>query len=60
MKLSNIKITILKRTLNNDLVDEYVVDEYKGISQCEKFKDNQEFIFDPSKATVPEGFCDWA
>ena len=35
------KITVLKRTMNQDLVDEYLVDEYKGIGLCEQFRDGQ-------------------
>ena len=54
------KITIIKRMLNQDLIDEYIVDKYKGISKCERFTEGQEFIVDPNLANVPEGFCDWA
>ena len=54
------KITIIKRTLQNDLIDEYIVDEYQGMEKCECFKDNQSFIVDPNLGKAPEGFCDWA
>ena len=60
MKLPNLKITVLKRTLNQDLIDKFITDEYKGMTKCEKFEDGQEIIIDPNTATVPEGFCDWA
>ena len=54
------KITVIKRTLNKDLIDQFIVDEYKGIQKCEVFEDGQEFVIDPNQAKVPEGFCDWA
>ena len=60
VNLPKCKITILKRTLNKDLVDEYIVDEYKEMGSCEKFKEGEEFIIDPMLAMVPENFCDWA
>ena len=53
------KITILKRTINQDLIDEYIDDTYKDIGPCECFRDGQEFVIDPSSG-VPEDFCCWA
>ena len=58
--MSKCKITILKRTLNQDLIDEYIEDRLKDIKECDVFKDGQEIIFDPNLGKVPEGFCDWA
>ena len=55
------KITILKRTVNQDLIDEYLDDEYKGHGVCKCFQDGQEFVIDPS--SMPEEFCEccpWA
>lgn len=40
------KITVLKRTINRDLIDQYLDDENKGVKPCEHFKDGQEFIVD--------------
>jgi uncharacterized repeat protein (TIGR04076 family) len=60
MELPKIKITIIKKTLNQDLIDEFLVEEYRGMTVCKKFEDGQEFIIDPNLASVPEGFCDWA
>jgi uncharacterized repeat protein (TIGR04076 family) len=60
VELPKIKITIIKKTLNKDLIDQFIVDEYKEMSVCEKFEDGQEFLIDPDLASVPEGFCDWA
>ena len=54
------KITILKTTLNKDLIDDYIIDEYKEMEPCEKFKEGDEFIIDPMLPTVPENFCSWA
>ena len=54
------KITVIKTTLNKDLIDEYVIDQYKGMDKCEIFKEGQEIIIDPNTGKVPEGFCDWA
>jgi uncharacterized repeat protein (TIGR04076 family) len=60
MELPKIRITVIKTTLNQDLIDKFVIEEYKGMTICEKFKDGQEFLIDPNLASVPEGFCDWA
>ncbi|MFX1514610.1 MAG: TIGR04076 family protein [Promethearchaeota archaeon] len=60
-KMPKCKITVLKRTFNQDLVDEYLEDQYRPAGPCECFKDDQEFIIDP--ATNPEEFsacCAWA
>ncbi len=50
------KITVLKRTIHNDLYEKYTGRKGKP---CEVFKEGQEFtvksIYDP-----PEGFCVWA
>jgi uncharacterized repeat protein (TIGR04076 family) len=53
------KITVLKRMLNQDLIDEYVSDARQDFGQCQAYQDGQEFIIEgfPLK---PEGFCDWA
>jgi len=60
MELPKIRITIIKTTLNQDLIDKFIVKEYRGIDVCEKFEVGQEYIIDPNLASVPEGFCDWA
>ena len=59
-KLPNCKITIIKRTHNKDLINQYVVEEFKEMGPCEKFEVGQEIIIDPNLASVPPGFCDWA
>ena len=48
------KITVLKRTINQDLIDEYLDDTCEDIGPCDRFQDGQEFVIDPS--VVPEDF----
>lgn len=48
------KITVLKRTINTDIVQEYCENKF---TLCPKFIDGQEFITAFEK---PEGFCSWA
>jgi uncharacterized repeat protein (TIGR04076 family) len=55
------KISVLKRTLNQDLIDDYLEDAYKDTGLCECFEEGEGFVIDPS--TVPEEFlarCAWA
>ena len=49
------KITVLKRTINQDLIDEYLDDSYKHTGPCDCFEEGEEFVIDPS--VVPEDFC---
>ncbi len=60
LKLPKCKITVLKRTINKDLIEEYAEDSFKNINRCECFKDGQEIIYDPNSASVPDNFCHWA
>ena len=53
---SQIKITVLKRELYKDLVDEYAAD--KNFAPCPKYEDGQEFILEAKE--MPAGFCSWA
>ena len=52
---NRLKITVVKRLSNQDLIDEYGVDVK---SQCEVVKDGQEFMVEG--LNMPEGFCAWA
>jgi len=56
-----VKITILKTTFHQDLVDEYIQDDAfkKNFGPCFVFEEGQTFISEdwPSK---PEGFCERA
>ncbi len=52
--MKQVKITVLKRTLFNDLVEKYAED---GVKECPIFKEGQVFYAGRGK---PEGFCDTA
>jgi uncharacterized repeat protein (TIGR04076 family) len=54
--MAKCKITVLKRTIHQDLVDEYLKEP---MAQCEQFHDGQEFVVE-SPWSAPEGFCVWA
>jgi uncharacterized repeat protein (TIGR04076 family) len=53
------RVTVVKRTINQDLIDEHLNGKLDPIGACTAFEDGQEFEIDgfPQK---PEGFCDWA
>ena len=54
------KITVIKRSFNAEIVDQYVADERKlTLGPCEVFTEGQEFITDVF-STIPTGFCPWA
>lgn len=40
------KITVLKRTINQDLINEYLDDEYKGTGLCGCFREGQEIVIE--------------
>ncbi|MFC1724602.1 TIGR04076 family protein [candidate division KSB1 bacterium] len=50
------KITVLKRTINQDLIDEYLDDECKSIGLCDCFRDGQEILIEDYSG-VPDDFC---
>ena len=58
-ELSKCKITIIKRTINRDLIEKYAMDEYKDVKLCEQFEEGQTFIVEDI-SRVPENFCAWA
>lgn len=49
------KITVLKRTLNADLAEQYL---NRPTGVCEAFTEGQEFVTTPFEK--PAGFCEWA
>ena len=53
------RITVVKRTINQDLIDQHVSETRERFGRCQIFEDGQEFIIEgfPLK---PEGFCGWA
>lgn len=62
VEMAKCKITVLKRTMNQDLIDEYLEDAYQDVGPCEAFREGQEFVLETEEelGTVPEGFCAWA
>lgn len=52
--LPKCKITVLKKTVNQDLIDGYLDDSHSGHSTCECYQEGQEFVIDPS--SFPEEF----
>jgi uncharacterized repeat protein (TIGR04076 family) len=57
-KPQKVRITVLKRTFNEDFVNEYTVEyEGKGWIPCQHLQEGQEFISD---GWMPAGFCSYA
>jgi uncharacterized repeat protein (TIGR04076 family) len=58
--MAKCKITVLKRTIHQDLVDEYLDPNAAAtIGVCPCFREGQEFMQDDS-LQPPVGFCTWA
>ena len=55
MKKVKMKITVLKRNYDQELVDKYSSEK---ITPCSLFTDGQEFVTEGLEQ--PEGFCSWA
>ncbi len=53
------KIIVIKRSINRDIIDEYMNEEMKSYSLCSKFKEGDEF-FVHSEFDMPKNFCHWA
>ena len=53
------KITVIKRTVNQDLIDAYMKDSLKSCHPCSTFQEGDEF-FVASEFNMPENFCHWA
>ncbi len=53
------RVTVLRRTINQDLIDEYHSVKYGELSLCSIFEDGQEFVID-DPSVIPEKFCAWA
>jgi uncharacterized repeat protein (TIGR04076 family) len=49
-------ITVLKRMVNQDLIDRY---RHRTVAPCDLFEDGQVFAVD-DWSVRPEGFCEWA
>jgi len=58
--MANCKITVLKKSFNKDLVDEYCsLDLSEHCLGCHLLVVGQEFIVE-DHTRIPEGFCSWA
>ena len=61
--MSDVRITVLRKTAHPDLVAEYMGDEVRDARLanpvCTLFQEGDEFIVS-SLADCPEGFCVWA
>jgi uncharacterized repeat protein (TIGR04076 family) len=57
--MSKCRITVVKRTINQELIDQYLADTRREFGRCQVYEDGQEFIVHdfPLK---PDDFCDWA
>ena len=53
---SKLKITVLKRDIYKDFIDQYSADKSTGA--CDAVKDGQEFILET--LDKPDDFCSWA
>jgi len=54
--MSKGRICVLKRMVNQDLIDRYA---HETVAPCDVFEDGQEFVVDRWDV-LPEGFCEWA
>jgi len=53
---SKCRITVLKRTINSDLVKDYLDEKYANMDPCERFEDGQELTVSDYYG-VPKDFC---
>ena len=58
----DVKITVIKRTVNRDIIEEYMKEEYQvNAKPCDRFEDGQEFLITKeTRYRPPDGFCAWA
>jgi len=58
--MNGVRITVVKRMVNADLIREYATDGDKDerIAPCSVFSDGQSFV--SRGLTQPDGFCSWA
>jgi uncharacterized repeat protein (TIGR04076 family) len=57
--MSKCRITVVRRTIHQNLIDEYVSDAREDYGKCQAYEDGQEFII-TDLPLKPEGFCAWA
>jgi uncharacterized repeat protein (TIGR04076 family) len=58
-EISKCKITVLKRTIDKELIDEYLENPHEHPGPCEYLNEGQEFIVE-QVWVAPQGFCAWA
>ena len=54
------RITVVKRSLNEDLIQTYFPEHVGKLTACPVFEDGQVFEIKGIFPSKPEGFCDWA
>ena len=54
---ADVKITVLKRLLLDDVVQEYGQGEWP---LCDRLTEGQEFVVSGKDLAMPAGFCSWA
>ena len=59
MPSANCKITVIKTTVNQDLIDAYMTDSMKHSRPCSTFQEGDVF-FVTSEFSMPDNFCHWA
>lgn len=59
METAKCKITVIKRSVNKDLIDEYMNESMASYNLCGKFKEGDIFYVS-SEWDMPDGFCNWA
>jgi len=56
----SVRITVVKRGLNSDLIASYFPDKAGKIMPCSRYQDGQVFEVKGTLPEKPEGLCDWA
>lgn len=56
----SVRITVIKRSLNRDVVEDHLPERASKIGPCGVFRDGQVFEIKGRLPEKPEGFCDWA
>jgi len=56
---SDCRITVLRRSLDRELIAEFLETSHADIPPCERFTEGQQFVVD-RLFDMPEGFCPWA
>jgi uncharacterized repeat protein (TIGR04076 family) len=59
LKQPKCKITVIKRSLNQDIINDYMKAEIENFGLCSIFKEGDEFLVF-SEFNMPENFCHWA